>query len=472
MPVRSDISRLKISLTKKLIRWWSADTLTKIPLTIFVVTSLCFSLLMKPTLIFGTGGLIGASDLHTQYKSGPPYEGIWLKGDAHMHTNFSDGGPNTVDDRAEQARKNNLDFIIITDHVLPEMSIWGISSSDRKRIDAYYKAVLNAKAAYPDVIILWGFEWTADKKPHILVYGLTANEMEHLNSIGEDVQAVITAVHDASGVTFFAHPSWSGAVYSDLSVLENITGFEGFNYGSMDAFIEVGKEWDRLLMAGKHYVMIGNSDAHGDEKAGQWGATFVYAPNATEAGIIEGYKRGCVYFSESISSNGTWRPIFRLDFMVNNTWMGQTLLPPLETNEFTARLWINVSIVEGDSKIDTITVVHNGEAMHYFPSLESVNMALFLDIPKVRAPSYFRLVANNTAGKYTASNPVFLGEFVKSEDVIDWSSLVSVVLLIVLLVLGWRVIAVLVKTRKTNHTLGSKPDITRKRMRSPALTSG
>ncbi|MCD6491654.1 MAG: CehA/McbA family metallohydrolase [Candidatus Korarchaeota archaeon] len=325
-------------------------------------------------------------------------EGIWLKGDMHMHTIFSDGAPNTVEDRVQQARKNGLDFIIITDHVTAE--------TDRKTLIAYYNAVLKVDESNPDITVLWGFEWTY--RWHILGYGLTPDDVELLS---ENIQEAITAINNAGGIAFFAHPDWSGASYNDLYVLKGLRGFEGFNYGHMESFIRPGGEWDALLMSGKNYIIIGGSDAHGSEEAGQWGTTFVYCPNATKKGIIEGLKRGCVYFSESIPINGSWRPVFRLGFTVNGTLMGQTIMLSSEEDEVTVNLQINLSIVEGKSFIHTISIISNGKIVKSIFGGTSSRFSSDILIPHVKVPSYFRVIANDTNGKYVVSNPIFIGKF-------------------------------------------------------------
>jgi hypothetical protein len=324
--------------------------------------------------------------------------GVWLKGDMHMHTNFSDGAPNTVEDRVRQARKNCLDFIIITDHIT--------AKTNKESLIAQYDEILEVNKSNPDIIVLWGFEWTY--RWHILGYGLAPDNMKF---ISENVQEEITAISNSGGVAFFAHPDWSEASYNDLYYLENLRGFEGFNYGHMESFIMVGKEWDALLMTGKNYIIIGGSDAHGSEEAGQWGVTFIYCPNATEKGIIEGLKRGCIYFSESDLVGASWKPIFRLEFTINGTSMGQTLIPSQEKDEVTADLWINISIVEGQSVIHTISIVSNGEVIKNFLNVNSFNFSSYIKVTHAKVPSYFRIIANNTDGKYVVSNPIFIGRF-------------------------------------------------------------
>lgn len=333
-----------------------------------------------------------------------PYQGLWLVGDGQMHTFFSDGLRSVVD-RVQEARENGLDFIIITDHHNYINTL--------EKLNAYSNAIASANLLYPDVRILWGLEFGYSRGyPHILAWGITSEDFEpyvgKVSPLSENYpQEAINIIRNAGGVAYLGHPTWSNLRYEDLATYENLTGFEGDNEGIMDDFIKIGADWDQLLMAGKHYIILGNTDAHGGAEAGQWVATFVYCPNATEAGIWEGYKRGIIYYSESIPVGTDYKPLFRMEFTVNDMWMGQTL-EVLSLS--TVRLWINVTIIEGASKIDTITVIQNGLAIQHIPGEGSTNVTQYLDLTSnfSHPNSYLRIFANDTNGRYAASNPVFL----------------------------------------------------------------
>jgi hypothetical protein len=334
-----------------------------------------------------------------------PYQGVWMVGDGHMHTSFSDG-MRSVEDRVWEARENGLDFIIITDH--------HNFINTLKKLNAYSNAIASANSSYPDVIVLWGLEFGyARGYPHILAYGMTPEDFEpyvgKVSPLSKNYpQEAINIIHNAGGVAYLSHPTWSNLCYEDLATYENLTGFEGDNDGIMDDFIKIGAEWDQLLIAGKRYTIVGNTDAHGNVEAGQWVANFVYCPNATEAGIWEGYKRGIIYYSESIPIGADYKPLFRMEFTVNDTWMGQTLKVPSTVS--TVRLWINVTIVEGASKIDTVTVIQNGSAIQHISGEGSANITQYLDLTSdfLHPNSYLRIFANDTNGRYAVSNPVFL----------------------------------------------------------------
>ena len=360
--------------------------------SVFLLFAVSITQLVMPSVVLGPDNSSGL-DMHVNNERAP-YQGLWLAGDAHMHTNFSDGGPNTIADRAQEARENGLDFIVITDHHYDFYS--------RSELDAYYDAVMSVDSAYPDVNVLWGLEWTLSR--HILAYGMTPEDFEPYIDAWITPQEAITAIHNAGGVAYMAHPG--GVTYDELAGMQNMTGFEGQN-GDNTFLTKVGAEWDQILTAGKRYFAIGNNDAHEFGEAGHKVATFVYCPDSTKEGILEGYKRGCIYYSESIRVGPDHRPVFRMEFTVNGTWMGQTLIVPAES---TARLWINVSIFEGDGTIDRVTVIHDGKAEHYIPGEGSTNVTQHLDLSARMSSShsYFRIVVRDTNGRYAVSNPVFL----------------------------------------------------------------
>jgi len=371
-------------------------TVLTVLFSVFLLFAVSITQLVMPSVVLGLDNSSGL-DMHVNNERAP-YQGLWLAGDAHMHTNFSDGGPDTIADRAQEARENGLDFIVITDH--------DYYFHSRAELDAYYDAVKSVDSAYPDVNVIWGLEWTTSSQD-ILAYDITPDDFEPYIDTWITPQEAITAIHNAGGVAYMAHPWFpNGTAYDELAGMQNMTGFEGQN-GRKPFFTEVGAEWDQLLMAGKRYFVIGNNDAHDGVEAGAMVATFVYCPDSTKEGIIEGYKRGCIYYSDSTRFGSDSRPVFRMEFTVNGTWMGQTLTVPAES---TARLWINVSIVEGASTINKVTVIHDGKAERYIPGEGSTNVTQYLDLSAHASSShsYFRIVVSDTSGRHAVSNPVFL----------------------------------------------------------------
>jgi len=335
---------------------------------------------------------------------GAPYPGLWLSGDAHIHTNFSDGWPRTVEDRAREATENDLDFIIITDHTYYYLDT-------REELDNYYNTIKNVDSAYPDVKVLPGLEVDTFPNEYIdmLAYGLTADDFEPYMTAQLTPQQFATVIQNAGGVAYMAHPT------TGFQWIENLTGFEGFNGGTLLINYILQGMWDQALIAGKRYFAIGNTDAHGDidggiakREAGQTVATFVYCPNETEAGIVEGYRRGCIYFSQCIPVGSDYRPLFRMQFTVNDTWMGQTLTVP--TAKSTLRLWINVTIAEGNTTIDSVYIVQDGKLTQRILGGGSSNVTQYLDLLDFAytTDSYFRIYAKDSKFRYVVSNPVFL----------------------------------------------------------------
>jgi len=156
---------------------------------------------------------------------GAPYPGLWLSGDAHMHTNFSDGWPRTVEDRAREATENGLDFIIITDHTYYYLNT-------REELDNYYNTIKNVDSAYPDVKVLPGFEVTTLSND-MLAYGLTADDFEPYMTTRLTPQQFATAIQNAGGIAYMAHPTRGDELYVGGGWMENLTGFEGFNSGTL-----------------------------------------------------------------------------------------------------------------------------------------------------------------------------------------------------------------------------------------------
>jgi DNA polymerase (family 10) len=77
-----------------------------------------------------------------------------MKGDLHLHSNFSDGNA-TILDMAKAAQKAGLEYIAITDHGSPMGMVFGIKE---KNIDEYLEKIEEARAKVKGIQILAGTE--------------------------------------------------------------------------------------------------------------------------------------------------------------------------------------------------------------------------------------------------------------------------------------------------------------------------
>ena len=136
----------------------------------------------------------------------------------HVHSTFS-GGENTITELARFARERSVDVLVLTDSFLTTATygVWpldrigfeGINKKVRpavrdRGVDNYFAAVREARNQFPDLVILPGVEvipyyyWKGlpwdeltlyDFDRHLIVLGLTAEQMRHLPVIGNETWA-------------------------------------------------------------------------------------------------------------------------------------------------------------------------------------------------------------------------------------------------------------------------------------------
>ncbi len=146
-------------------------------------------------------------------------QGVWLKGNLHMHTTASDG-KKTVKQAAAQYKENGYDFIAITDH-------W-----------KYYKG-----GDFKGMTILSGIELDAGKTALNGVYhivGVCPQDKIKIKKLPQapelEAQRYIDAIHEAGGIAVLAHPAWSLETPEQIDRLKNLDMTEVYNSVSDEPF--------------------------------------------------------------------------------------------------------------------------------------------------------------------------------------------------------------------------------------------
>ncbi len=87
---------------------------------------------------------------------------VWLNGDHHIHTQYSPDGLYTVRTQVEQARRNEVDWMVITDH--------GTAAHARIGVDLVNPDIRAARDAFRDVLVFQGLEWNIPAAEHGTVF--------------------------------------------------------------------------------------------------------------------------------------------------------------------------------------------------------------------------------------------------------------------------------------------------------------
>jgi hypothetical protein len=203
-----------------------------------------------------------------------------LKGDLHTHTLASDGVLE-VDELAQHARKNGLDYLAITDHNQP------VSADSLTR--------LGGLTPIP------GVEWT-HYQGHANFLGVDQpyDEPYIANSLTE-VQARFESARARGAFICINHPCDPVCPFLfDLNTLpyDCLEVWNGPMRGSNLQAIEL---WHSMLMSGKKVPICGGSDYHRDSLLLFTGGptTCVYAMSASPSDILSALKLGHTYITYS-----------------------------------------------------------------------------------------------------------------------------------------------------------------------------
>ncbi|MGY3568251.1 hypothetical protein ACVWWH_003995 [Sinomonas sp. RB5] len=210
----------------------------------------------------------------------------WYRGDAHLHTVYSDG-KRTPEEVAAGARAARLDFMISTDHNTPAShGVWGPLAGN-------------------DLLILTGEEVTT-RNGHYLALGLPPGDWIDWRYRARDkgFEDAAQLIHSRGGLVVPAHPycpyvacRWKFG-YDDADAVEVWTG-----PWTHDDEMSIST-WDSMLVHsvrtnGRWLPAMGNSDAHSSPQVIGWPHNVVNAAALSHDAILEGIRSGRSWIAQS-----------------------------------------------------------------------------------------------------------------------------------------------------------------------------
>lgn len=231
-------------------------------------------------------------------------EGNWYKGNLHMHTKRSDGHLN-IKDAIEIYHKNGYDFVAVTDHRKPSVTI-----------EPHQIGVIdNQEIKMEEMLLLSGVEWDThgrnsklpDDVPcfHILGIGMTQNE------VGKDFdqvlrptpQQMIDTIKSDGGYVVLAHPCWS---IMDPHTILDCKGVDATEiYNAVSDIPWNGQRSDSSAwfdIWATHYDInmpaVAGDDVHQYEGDECRSFTMVNATSLTSKDIMEALRNGNFYASQ------------------------------------------------------------------------------------------------------------------------------------------------------------------------------
>ena len=210
----------------------------------------------------------------------------WYRGDAHLHTVYSDG-KRTPAEVAAGARAAKLDFMISTDHNTPAShGVWGPLAGD-------------------DLLILMGEEVTT-RNGHYLALGIEPGDWIDWRYRARDkgFEQEAQHIHASGGLVVPAHPycpyvacRWKFG-YDDADAVEVWTG----PWTADDEYAI--NTWDSMLAhsvrtGGRWVPAMGNSDAHSAPQVIGLPQNVVNAAALSRDALLEGIRNGRSWIAES-----------------------------------------------------------------------------------------------------------------------------------------------------------------------------
>ncbi|MFV2119623.1 PHP domain-containing protein [Streptomyces sp. Act-28] len=87
---------------------------------------------------------------------------LWLAGDHHIHTQYSNDGKYRVDDQVRQGARHGLDWMVITDH--------GNETHAKIGVEKVNPDIRRARADHRDTLVFQGLEWNIPAAEHGTVF--------------------------------------------------------------------------------------------------------------------------------------------------------------------------------------------------------------------------------------------------------------------------------------------------------------
>ncbi|WP_055715496.1 PHP domain-containing protein [Streptomyces torulosus] len=187
---------------------------------------------------------------------------LWLSGDHHIHTQYSNDGKYRVVDQVRQGARHGLDWLVITDH--------GNATHAKIGVEKVNPDIRQARAAYGDTLVFQGLEWNIPAAEHGTVFVHPGkNEVAVLKQFETDYDGGVKGATDSTpanealaiaGLNFLAEQVRRRKV-KDVLMLANHPARKG-----IDSPHEL-RAW-RDATSPRHRIAVGMEGAPGHQAGG------------------------------------------------------------------------------------------------------------------------------------------------------------------------------------------------------------
>ena len=215
-------------------------------------------------------------------------DGVWLRGNLHMHTHKSDGRWH-YDDALALYENAGYDFVAVTDH-------WVVS--EKGQTDS-------------GMLLFSGCEYDVGNDTVKGLYHIVGFSMEEKPTLekreGLGPQEIIDEINRCGGLAILAHPAWSLNSADVVIKMHGIFGTEIYNstssykYNPVNARPYSGLFVDQMAARGKMLACIAADDAHKYPNDSLKSYIMVHAKEKSHEAILEAIKNGDFYATQGPS---------------------------------------------------------------------------------------------------------------------------------------------------------------------------
>ncbi|HEY5749006.1 MAG TPA: CehA/McbA family metallohydrolase [Chryseolinea sp.] len=324
-------------------------------------------------------------------------DGVWLKGDLHVHSRHSKESSNhPIAKITAFAKSIGIDYLCITDH------------DNHVNGDVAHNTWADPEFKSSPVLLLYGAEWTTTRG-HGNAFSAKPYDHQRLYDVRDQRDATVGAVKKELGIHLSAnHPSGKDHFGYSYDMIESIEVWNSAIWAKNANAIMI---WDDMLSSGRKLTGRGGSDVHHgtpdtpeqatkntpQAKANYIGTptTWVFATSRTSQAVIDALTNGRV----SVSAN-PYAP--RVEFYADlnqdgkmDMMMGDNAKAAGKPVTFRVQLSGNTAAGEY-----TVSVVKNGGAFGTFQINGKTPFVEFTDTPATLGRTYYRVVVEGTPTAY------------------------------------------------------------------------
>lgn len=325
-------------------------------------------------------------------------DGVWLKGDLHLHSRHSkESSNNPIAKILDFSQKMGIDYLAITDH------------DNHVNGDVANNTWLDPEFRSDAVLLLYGAEWTTTRG-HGNVFSSKPYDHQRLYDVRDQRDIIIGAVKKGLGIHLSAnHPIGKDNFGYSYDIVNSIEVWNSAVWSKNENAIMI---WDDMLSSGRKLTGRGGSDAHHgvpdtpeettknsyQAVANYVGTptTWVFAMERTSEAVVDALTNG----RASISAN-PYAP--RIEFYADidedgemDMMMGDNMKSTGKAVTFRVQLNGNM---DSDATYE-ITVVKNGHQFGGFSMKGNTPVLEFTDVPAPRERSYYRVLVKGPSTPY------------------------------------------------------------------------